>query len=74
MSLFLFLFIYHPVGFVTISVMNAVQTIMVDLLPGQSSSVTACVGTFHFYHSNKADIPLEQPRSMHTKCDFGVRD
>jgi hypothetical protein len=30
-------------GFATTSLMNASATLMIDLVPGQSSSVTACV-------------------------------
>jgi hypothetical protein len=31
------------VGFACISVMNSTQTLMIDLVPGQGSSITACV-------------------------------
>lgn len=34
------------VGFVTISVMNSTQTLMIDLVPGQGSSITACNNLF----------------------------
>jgi hypothetical protein len=30
-------------GYVSISIMNAIQTITVDMMPKQSSSVSACV-------------------------------
>jgi len=36
------LILQFVVGFISISVMNACSTLMIDLLPGQSSSVTAC--------------------------------
>lgn len=35
--------VYAVVGFVAIAVMNATQTLIIDLIPSQSSSVTACV-------------------------------
>ena len=30
-------------GFACVAIMNAASTLMIDLVPGQSSSVTACV-------------------------------
>jgi len=35
------------VGYISITIMNAASTLMIDLAPGQSSSVTACVCTSH---------------------------
>jgi hypothetical protein len=35
--------IVSEVGLITISVMNSTQTLMIDLVPGQGSSITACV-------------------------------
>ena len=33
----------HIAGFACIALMNSTSTLMIDLVPGQSSSVTACV-------------------------------
>ena len=33
----------HLVGYAIVSMMNSTQTLLVDLLPNQGSSVTACV-------------------------------
>jgi hypothetical protein len=33
-------------GFACIALMNAASTLMIDLVPGQSSSVSACVREF----------------------------
>lgn len=40
------LFTMNLVGFIAIAVMNTTQTLIIDLLPAQSSSVTACVRIF----------------------------
>ena len=37
-----------PVGYQTISIMNSTQTLLVDLVPSQGSSITACVCHFLF--------------------------
>jgi hypothetical protein len=37
------------VGYLSISVMNATSTLMIDLVPDQSSSVTACVRNLYFF-------------------------
>ncbi|KAJ6616625.1 major facilitator superfamily domain-containing protein [Mycena sp. CBHHK59/15] len=34
--------LYHPVGFLSIAIMNGTQTLILDLVPEQGSSVTAC--------------------------------
>ncbi len=38
--------ITNIVGFIAIAIMNTTQTLIIDLLPAQSSSVTACVRIF----------------------------
>ena len=35
---------HKAVGYCVMSIMNSSQTLMVDLMPGKSSAVTACVG------------------------------
>jgi hypothetical protein len=45
-----FCFCFGIVGYLSISVMNATSTLMIDLVPDQSSSVTACVRTLYFFH------------------------
>ena len=39
----LFALNFLSAGYVSISIMNAIQTITVDMMPKQSSSVSACV-------------------------------
>ena len=37
---------FHVVGYNIIVLMNTVQTFLVDLVPNQSSSITACVSSY----------------------------
>lgn len=39
---------FTVVGYIGTAVMNTCSTLMIDLLPGQSSSVTACVSRVYF--------------------------
>jgi MFS family permease len=37
------------VGYQSIAIMSTTQTLLVDLIPSQGSSITACVCTYHFF-------------------------
>lgn len=55
--------------------MNVASTLMIDLVPGQSSSVTACVrfaSCLSFYAPLTRGI--EQPHTLHAECRARLRD
>ena len=62
-------------GFACVAIMNAASTLMIDLVPGQSSSVTACVReVIHELENSKSTdcFSLEQSFTVWSRCRAGV--
>jgi hypothetical protein len=64
------LFTYaYTVGYCTFSIMNTTMTLTIDLTPGRSSAVTACVCNLRLHKTTRAEIFLAE--QFHT--GFAVR-
>ncbi len=65
------------VGYAIVVIMNTVQTLLVDLVPNQSSSVTACVCVHATMCHRMLTLLLiypEQSCSMLIRCRMCIRD
>jgi hypothetical protein len=63
----------HVVGATLVSVLNAITSLLVDLVPSQSSSITACVcqRLFGFMQVLIFSILAEQRRPLLDGCRHG---
>jgi hypothetical protein len=60
------------VGYTIVALMNTVQTLLVDLLPGRGAAVTGAVHLLLYVYWSCADYGTEQSSSMLFGCDHGV--